>query len=172
MSPPIWFARALHLVSAFWTLVLAFLVVGDVIGRMLGSPIPGTKEMLQNSVVTITFLQLPLAVYSGAMLRTTILVDMVPKIVRRILRSFAMVLGCGLFLALIWGTWPELAQGYRIGEYEGEGALRVPVWPVRGAILVMSALGLVAYAMMIWFDWTGQLHDEIEAPGAIPRLDT
>ena len=79
-------ARMLHIISAFWTLALALLIFGDVMGRIiLTQPIPGTKEILQNSIVTITFLQIPLAIYSGSMLRTTILSDAVPPAMRRIL---------------------------------------------------------------------------------------
>jgi len=128
-------ARLLHIFSAFWTMALAFLIFCDVFGRIfLSSPIPGTKELLQNSVVTITFLQIPLAIYSGSMLRTSILSDAVPPTFRRLLRTFASILGLLLFLALIWGTWPSFWDAYRIGEYEGEGSLRVPTWPVRGMI--------------------------------------
>ncbi|SMY08047.1 TRAP transporter small permease [Flavimaricola marinus] len=165
-------ARVLHIVSAVWTLGLAFLVGADVLGRILfSSPIPGTKEILQNSVVTITFLQLPLAIYSGSMLRTSILSDALPPVLRRLLRTFAALLGCALFLALLWGTWPSFMDAYRIGEYEGEGSLRVPTWPVRGAIAAMSVFGMLAYAWMIVLDWRGQLLDELEAPGALARLD-
>ncbi|WP_299752773.1 TRAP transporter small permease [uncultured Boseongicola sp.] len=165
-------ARLLHIFSAFWTLALAFLIFGDVFGRILLSrPIPGTKELLQNSVVTITFLQIPLAIYSGSMLRTTILSDAVPPVLRRLLRTFGSILGLLLFLALIWGTVPSFWDAYRVGEYEGEGSLRVPTWPVRGAIGVMSAFGAFAYAYMIWLDWTGQLLNENEAPGALARLE-
>ena len=117
-------ARMLHIISAFWTLALALLIFGDVMGRiMLTRPIPGTKEILQNSIVTITFLQIPLAIYSGSMLRTTILSDAVPPTMRRILRTLASLLGLALFLALIWGTIPSFYDAYRIGEYEGEGSL-------------------------------------------------
>ena len=165
-------ARLLHLFSAFWTLMLAVLIFGDVAGRQLFSqPIPGTKEILQNSVVTITFLQIPLAIYSGSMLRTSILSDAMPPLIRRLLRTFASLLGLALFVGLIWGTWPSFVDAYRIGEYEGEGSLRVPTWPVRGAIAAMSAFTIVAYAWMIWLDWTGQLVDEAEAPGAMSRLE-
>ena len=165
-------ARLLHIFSAFWTLSLAILIFGDVFGRIfLSMPIPGTKEILQNSVVTITFLQIPLAIYSGSMLRTTILSDAVPLPMRRLLRTFASVLGLLLFLALIWGTFPSFWDAYRIGEYEGEGSLRVPTWPVRGAIATMSAFAAFAYSYMIWLDWTGQLVDENEAPGALARLE-
>lgn len=165
-------ARLLHIFSAFWTLALAFLIFGDVAGRILLSrPIPGTKEILQNSIVTITFLQIPLAIYSGSMLRTTILSDAVPPLFRRLLRTFASLLGLALFFALIWGTMPSFWDAYRIGEYEGEGSLRVPTWPVRGAIAAMSAFGAIAYAYMIWLDWTGQLVNESEAPGALATLE-
>ncbi|MFK7877947.1 MAG: TRAP transporter small permease [Paracoccaceae bacterium] len=165
-------ARLLHIFSAFWTLALAFLIFGDVIGRIfLSRPIPGTKEILQNSIVTITFLQIPLAIYSGSMLRTSILSDALPPAMRRMLRTFAAILGLALFLALIWGTIPSFWDAYRIGEYEGEGSLRVPTWPVRGAIAAMSAFGAFAYGYMIWLDWTDQLIHENEAPGALVRLE-
>jgi TRAP-type C4-dicarboxylate transport system permease small subunit len=165
-------ARFLHIVSAIWALGLAFLVGADVVGRIVfNSPVPGTKEILQNSVVTITFLQIPLAIYSGSMLRTSILSDALPPVLRKVLRTFAALLGCALFLALLWGTWPSFVDAYRVGEYEGEGAMRVPTWPVRGAIAAMAAFGMLAYAWMIVLDWRGKLVDELEAPGALARLD-
>ena len=168
MRAAIKLARAIHLFSAFWTLALAVLIFADVTGRgLLNSPIPGTKEILQNSVVAITFLQLPLAIYTGSMLRTSIFADAVPAPVRKLLRTFGAVLAFGVFMAMLWSTWPSFWDAYRIGEYEGEGALRVPTWPVRGTVLVISVFGAFAYLSMIWFDWTGQLIDEEEAPGSL-----
>lgn len=168
MGAPIRIARVIHLVSAFWTLALAVLIFGDVVGRTaFSAPIPGTKEILQNSVVSIAFLQLPLAIYSGSMLRTSVFADAVPPFMRRILRTFGALLGLAVFIGLVWSTFPSFLDAYRIGEYEGEGALRVPTWPVRGAVLVMSAFVAVAYIQMILLDWQGKLIDELEAPGAI-----
>ena len=167
MGGAIRLARYVHLFSAFWTLAIAFLIFGDVMGRtVFNHPIPGTKEILQNSVVSITFLQIPLAIYSGSMLRTSILADAVPAPVRRILRTIASLLGLAVFIGLLWSTWPSFWDAYRIGEYEGEGALRVPTWPVRGTVLVMSVFGAFAFFSMIWYDWTDELVDEAAAPGA------
>jgi len=158
-------ARSIHLVSAFWTLGLAALIFLDVTGRsLLSSPIPGTKEIIQNSVVAITFLQLPLAIYTGSMLRTSIFADAVPPWMRRWLRTLTALLGVAFFVGVVLSTWQPLLDAWRIGEYEGEGALRVPTWPVRGMVLVMSAFGAVAYLMMIVFDWQGRLIDERSAP--------
>ena len=169
LSPPVRLSRAIHLISALWTLGLAFLIFLDVCGRSLYSqPIPGTKEIIQNSIVAITFLQLPLAIYSGSMLRTTVLADAVPRVVRKLLRTLCYLLGGVLFASLIISTYEPLIDAYRIGEYEGEGALRVPVWPVRGLILVTAVFGLFAYLSMIYYDWTGKLQNETSAPGSDP----
>ncbi|MBY4892784.1 TRAP transporter small permease [Rhodobacteraceae bacterium N5(2021)] len=168
MGVPIKISRGIHLISAFWTMALALLIFCDVMGRQLfGAPVPGTKEILQNSVVTIAFLQLPLAIYSGSMLRTSIFADAVPAALRRILRTITALLGIAVFAALVWSTSDSFFDAYRIGEYEGEGSLRVPTWPVRGTVMVMSAFVALAYLHMIVLDWQGKLDNEIEAPGAI-----
>ena len=162
-------ARSIHIFSAFWTLGLAVLIFLDVFGReFLNNPIPGTKEILQNSVVAITFLQVPLAIYSGSMLRTSIFADAMPPFGRKLLRTFGALLGLALFMGLVWSTWPSFQDAYRIGEYEGEGALRVPTWPVRGVVLIISVFGMFAYLSMIYYDWTGQLEAEESAPGTRP----
>lgn len=173
MTLPVRLSRAIHLISALWTLGLALLIFLDVLGRSIYSqPIPGTKEIIQNSIVAITFLQLPLAIYSGSMLRTTVFADAVPGSVRRVLRTVCYLLGVVLFVSLIISTYEPLVDAYRIGEYEGEGALRVPVWPVRGLILVTSVFSLFAYLSMIYFDWTGKLIEETAAPGSDNEIDT
>lgn len=168
MGVPIKLSRGIHLISAFWTMALALLIFADVMGRQLfGAPVPGTKEILQNSVVSIAFLQLPLAIYSGSMLRTSVFADAVPALFRRILRTISALLGISVFIALVWSTSDSFIDAYRIGEYEGEGSLRVPTWPVRGAVLVMSGFTAFAYLHMIVLDWRGKLQNEIEAPGAM-----
>jgi len=169
---PIRLSRAIHLISALWTLGLAVLIFLDVAGRsLLTHPIPGTKEIIQNSVVAITFLQLPLAIYSGSMLRTTVFADAVPAPIRRLLRTLGYLLGVALFVGLVLSTYEPFLDAYRIGEYEGEGALRVPTWPLRGLILLTSLFGIFAYLSMIYYDWSGKLVDENEAPGSYQAVD-
>jgi len=165
VTAPIRLSRAIHLISALWTLGLAVLIFCDVTSRsLLSQPIPGTKEIVQNSIVAITFLQLPLAIYSGSMLRTSVFADAVPAPVRHLLRTIAYSLGVALFVGLVLSSYEPFIESYRIGEYEGEGALRVPVWPLRGIILLASAFGVFAYLSMMYYDWTGQLQAENEAP--------
>lgn len=157
----VWVARGIHVLSSLWVFTLALVILVDVFGRVLFlSPLPGTKEILQNSVILITFLQLPLAILSGSMLRTTLVVDAMPMFVKRLLRSLCYVLGFGLFAAIGWASLPEAFDALRIGEYEGEGALRIYTWPIRFLIVATSAFAAFAYLTMIIADWRGDLSSD------------
>ena len=41
------------------------------------------------------------------------------------------------------------------GEYDGEGALRVPVWPTRFMILIGAGLAMVNYLVLAAIDLLG-----------------
>ncbi|KPQ07367.1 MAG: TRAP-type C4-dicarboxylate transport system, small permease component [Rhodobacteraceae bacterium HLUCCA12] len=162
------FARTIHVISAFWVLILGFAIMADVLSRNLFSyPIRGTTEVIKNSVVAITFLQLPLAVASGSMLRTELVSDALGPHGRRALRTIGYVLGAALFTMIAVSAWGDAIYAWRIGEYEGEGALRVPTWPVRFVMIGTAILSAITYLSMIWLDWTGQLEQENAYPGIL-----
>lgn len=152
-------ARWIHILSSVWVFILALVILVDVFGRVLFlAPLPGTKEILQNSVILVTFLQIPLAIYSGSMLRTTLLTDVMPAFIKRVLRTIAYVLGFGLFAAIAYAAFPEAMDAMRLNEYEGEGALRIYTWPIRFLMVATSVFAAFAYLMMLIADWTGQLN--------------
>lgn len=142
-------ARTLNAIAAIWAFGLAFVIVGDVVGRMFGYPLQGTAEIVANSIVAIVFLQFPLAVKSGALLRATVLYNAMPARIRALLDIAAYALGLVLFLAIAKGSWQDMLTGFRIGEFEGEGALRVPVYPVRAIIVGLSLLVASVYTLLI-----------------------
>lgn len=160
--------RIIHVVSAFWILLIAVVIIVDVLGRAIfSSPLQGTSEIIRNSVVAITFLQLPLAILSGSMLRTELVSEFLGLNGRRILRTLAYLLGLCFFALIVYADWQPAMFAYRIGAYEGEGALRIPIWPVHIILLTTSAMCAVAYLIMIWLDWTNRLEDEIAYPGIL-----
>lgn len=160
-------ARLIHVISACWILGLGIIILIDVFGRAFFSmPLLGATEIIKNSVVSVTFLQLPLAIYSGSMLRTSIFAEAVGPIGRKVLRTIAGLLGALFFAVLVISAWDHMIDAWRIGEYEGEGALRVPTYPVRTLMIATSVFAAIAYLMMVWFDWTDQLEDELSVPGA------
>lgn len=154
----IWLAQAIHIISSLWVFILALVILVDVFGRILFlAPLPGTKEILQNSVILVTFLQLPLAIYSGSMLRTTLLVAAMPRFMQRIMRTVCYLLGFALFLAVGSATIPEAFEALRLSEYEGEGALRIYTWPIRFMIAATAFFAAFAYICMIVADFRGDL---------------
>jgi len=131
--------------AAFWAFVLCFITLADIIFRALNLPLQGTKEIIANSVVIIVFLQIGFAVRSRSMLGADFLVNIFGPGTRRVLMVFGFLLGALFFAILFKGAIGPALRSYANGEFDGEGALRVPVWPTRFTILIGSGLAVINY---------------------------
>ena len=140
--------KFLMVFGAIWAFVLCFFILADIIFRALNMPISGTKELVANSVVMIVFMQVGFAVRSQSMLRADFLVVMMPKVVQKLLLVFALLLGAAFFLFLLKAGIKPALRSFANGEFDGEGALRVPVWPARFAILLGGGLAGVNYLLL------------------------
>ena len=139
--------------AAVWAFALVFLVLGDIVGRgAFDRPIYGTVEMISASVVIIVFLQAGYAIRSRSMLKADFLVIHLPRGIQRVLLAFSYLLGAAFFTMIITGGWEESIRSFVDGEFEGEGALRVPSWPARWVVLVGSALATINYCVMAYLD--------------------
>lgn len=140
--------KFLMIVGALWAFFLCFFILADIVTRALNIPISGTKEIVANSVVIIVFMQIGFAVRSDSMLRADFLVTAMPKIVQKILLIFAFALGAALFFFLLKAGITPALRSFANGEFDGEGALRVPVWPTRWMILVGAGLAGINYVLL------------------------
>ena len=139
--------------AAAWTFGLAFLVMGNIIGRtVFDTPIYGTAEIVAASIVIVVFLQAGYAIRSRSMLKADFLVIHLPDAVQRIFLAVGYLLGAAFFLMIINGGLEESILSYVEGEYEGEGALRVPSWPARWTVLIGSGLAMINYMVMAYID--------------------
>ena len=153
-------------VAAAWAFGLAFLVMGNVIGRFVfDKPIYGTAEIVAASIVIVVFLQAGYAIRSRSMLRADFLVTHLPETLQRIFLAIGYLLGAAFFLMIITGGWEESILSWVEGEYEGEGALRVPSWPARWTVMFGSALAMLNYLVMAYIDIfkPEQLDSEVDA---------
>jgi C4-dicarboxylate transporter, DctQ subunit len=57
------------------------------------------------------------------------------------------IFGLLFFGIIVWGSYEPLMHAFTTGEYEGEGALRVPVWPTRLIVILGSALVVLSYVL-------------------------
>ncbi len=161
-----WIAKALLVLASFLAFLLCFVVVADVSGRvLLNRPLQGTPELVSSSIVIICYLQAAYAIRSGGMLETDALVTYLPSRGRSLLSVVSSLLGVLLFGLIFWGTIDGLAYSIESGEYEGEGALRVPMWPVRLSVLIGSGLAVIAYCLLALRHLTAARRGEVVVTG-------
>ena len=141
--------RIVHLLLATAALLafcLSFLVVADVIGRgVFSRPVKGTPEIVSMSIVIICFLLAGYSVHSRSMLHTDVFVSLLGRRGPLIATVLSGMLGAAFFALIVWGSYEPLLHAWNSGEFEGEGALRVPVWPARLAVMFGALLVAVTY---------------------------
>lgn len=145
--------KALMILAAFWAFMLTFFIMADIIGRSLfNAPVYGVREVVMNSIVIIVFLQAGFAIRSRSMLRAEFILDRFPPWFRRIALALGYLLGAVFFAVVVVGGYESAVYSWVENEFEGEGALRVPVWPTRFMILFGGTLAVVNYLIMAYLD--------------------
>lgn len=149
-------SKALMILAAVWALGLSVLIVVDIAANnIVGRAIPGVRELVISSIVMIVYLQLGYAIRSGSMLRSDTLLLALPVPLQRVLLGIGYALGAALFLMIMRGTIDPTLYAWNTGEFWGEGALRVPVWPTRLVVLFGSALAALNYLVAALIDVLG-----------------
>ena len=144
-----WIARALLTVAAVLAFSLCFLVCADVIGRVVfNSPVKGTPEIVSFSIVIILWLQAAYAIRSDGMIWVDALHVHLPRRAQRGCEVFGALLGIAFFALICWGSIDPALYAWRSNEFEGEGALRVPVWPARSLVVLGSFLAAFNYLLL------------------------
>jgi TRAP-type C4-dicarboxylate transport system permease small subunit len=133
-------------VAAVLTFCLSFLVVADVVGRVVfNSPVKGTPEIVSMSIVIICFLLAGYSVQSGSMLKSDLLTGLMGWRGPFISALLSGILGAAFFGIIVWGGYAPALHAWTSGEFEGEGALRIPVWPARFVVMFGSLLVAIIY---------------------------
>ncbi|MGB0632679.1 MAG: TRAP transporter small permease [Alphaproteobacteria bacterium] len=143
------FCTFLNYFAAAWLMLIAVVIFVEVTSRGVFNTFLGGDEIVTNSVPAIVFLQIPLAILTGSMLRTTITFDHLNKKWRHIVNAVAYLLGMLLFIGIAVGGWTDMIKGWEIGEYQGIGALEVPVYPIRTIIIASAILVTFLYFVLL-----------------------
>ncbi len=140
--------RALLVAAAAIIFLLGFLVCADVFGRaFFNTPIKGTPEMVSMSIVIICFLLAGYAVQSNGMIYTDVFTGMFGVRGVAFSQLLSAIFGIMFFGLVLWGSYEPTMHAIASGEFEGEGAMRVPAWPARVVVLTGAILVIVSYAL-------------------------
>lgn len=146
-----WVTKGMLVAAAALAFLLCFLVVADVIGRdAFSRPVKGTKEIVESSIVIICFLMAAYAIRSGGMISVDVFVSVLPARGQAAMAAVGALLGAAFFGLVCWGSLEPAGYAWTSNEFEGEGALRVPVWPARFVVVIGTALAAVQYLIAAW----------------------
>ncbi len=146
-----WFAKTLNAISAVWLASIALLILYDVVGReVFLAPFHGTNEIVSNSVLSILFLQLPLSILTRSSLRTTIIYGLASTRGKGYIDALSYLMALILFLVIAVGSWPNMIEGWAIGEQEGSGIIEIPVYPIRTLVVFVSITGVAVCALLVY----------------------
>lgn len=144
------FGAGMNAVATLWTFLIMFLMVGDVVGRVVfNNPIRGTSEIVKVSLVGIVFMQIPYTLWMNRHVRCDMILTKLSPLVREIVQVPVFLFGAIVFAAIFVSSWAGTMYAWKIFEYEGEGALRVPVYPIKSLILIGSALTTIYFLALI-----------------------
>jgi TRAP-type mannitol/chloroaromatic compound transport system permease small subunit len=141
----------------FGTLLIVaamLLVVSDVIGRGMGSPVRGVPEMVGASIVAIVFLQLGNALRAGRMIRSDSLLHWIgrrgPRAAHAVEALFALA-GATLFAAISYAAIPLVREAISAGTFIGvSGYFTMPIWPVKLVVVIGCILAILQYLRLAW----------------------
>lgn len=151
--------QSLLVLAALLAFLLCFLVVADVIGRgAFNRPIKGTTEIVSLSIVIICFLQAGFAIRSGGMLNVDMFVSKGSPRTQSVMACVAALAGLVFFGVVCWGSVEGALHAWKSNEFEGEGALRVPVWPARFVVVLGTFMASVSYLLMLLQNLGNALH--------------
>jgi TRAP-type C4-dicarboxylate transport system permease small subunit len=65
----------------------------------------------------------------------------------RIMGIISPLVGSAVFCLILFTNWNDMIEAWRIGEWEGQGALRVPTAPFRAILVAGSGFTAIFYAV-------------------------
>lgn len=147
----VWHGRisaAANFLGAILIVLVMLLIVADVGGRaFLGVPLFGVPEIVKMAVVAIAWLQMAYTLRIGAHLRTTIIIERMPPAVARASDLVASLMGALMFGLIVYSAWPQMAEAWRIGEFEGDYPVRVPTAPVHTILILGAVLTAIQFLL-------------------------
>jgi TRAP-type C4-dicarboxylate transport system permease small subunit len=146
-QPQRWFDHiitGMHAMGTALVFILMTVIVLDVLGRaFLNHPLTGGPELAKVTLVALLFLGLSKTQQQNRHIRATFLLGRVSFRTRACLNILAGWLGIVVFSLLCVSGWDLMIESWRIWEYEGAGALRVPIYPLRTLIVLCGALMVI-----------------------------
>ncbi len=92
-------------IGALGVLFEVVIILVDVVGRALGSPLYGSQDLTTSAMVILVFGAMALCDRSGGHIAVDLFERYYPPAMNRIIDVISALLGAVIFLALAWAVW-------------------------------------------------------------------
>lgn len=136
-----------------WIFVLMMLITSDITLRFVfGSPISGVTEIVEISIIIVTFLQLAHTLKVGRVTRSDALYSRIMTrfpTVGNVMGTLFAAAGVGLMIAIMWGGWPKWLQSLHGDYFVGnKGVFTFPEWPQRLVLVIGCGMMAIQFFLM------------------------
>ena len=130
------------------------LITTDIVLRFVfNSPLSGTTEIVEISIVTILYLQLAHTLKVGRVTRSDALYGAILRKwppIGNIMGVLFHLAGLGLMVAIVYGGWPKWLQAYNGGHFIGNvGVFTFPEWPQRLVLVIGCTMLGIQFALAV-----------------------
>ena len=133
-------------IATGWIFMMMLAIAIDVVGRAIfNKPLAGSIEFVKVSLVGIVFLQIPDGFLKDKHIRSDVILARIGSFYSTIFHFFGSLLGCFIFIGVLISSWRPTIEAWKILEYEGEGALNMPTYPIRTIIILCSVLTAIIF---------------------------
>jgi TRAP-type C4-dicarboxylate transport system permease small subunit len=139
-----WFAKRSESLSSLALVILVGLVVVDVVGRLMSSPLPSGPDIATLLLVALVFLPMAGTQIDGNHVSMDVLVSMLPPWLQNFLHKINLLICAIIGAFLAYGTTKTAIKSYALGEF-ALGGLQIPLWIGKA----MLAFGLTFYTLVV-----------------------
>lgn len=135
--------------AAFFMVLMSGLVVAQILARLVGQQVPSADDFARLSMAASAFLGLAFALRSGAHIRVTLVIERVPKPLRRALEIACLATATGISAWFAWSTGDTAIDSWRFGEFT-IGQVPIPKWiPLAGMAIGIALLAVAFFEDLV-----------------------
>lgn len=137
-------------IGALGLLVEVIIILIDVVGRAMGSPLYGSQDLITMTMVILVFGAMALCDRNGGHIAVDIFERYYPAALNRLIDIVAALAGAVIFFGLAWAVSGVVMLNLRFGISSKTNLLGLPIDWFRWALVafaIMTALGMLLRAV-------------------------
>lgn len=127
--------------AAFITLAIFFVVILQIVGRLIGYPAPWTEELTRFIFIWMIYLGIGIGFRKAESARVTLLIDYFPRFRKKLSVWIYSIATIGFFLFMIVQGVELMSQQIRMNETSS--VLLLPMWVIGISIPVGAIIGII-----------------------------